>query len=124
LSFYARGLASIAAAAILSYFAYQIAFASKMPPPLRIGLIAAIAAIGVAGILALLAPDGDDAPPEKLYTADEVAQLLTAAQAGRLGPAASAQCRFCGAADPDATGVDGSRYHRRCFREAFDRGKT
>ena len=29
-----------------------------------------------------------------------------------------------GTLDPDATGVDGSRYHTRCFQTAYQTGKT
>jgi hypothetical protein len=115
---------SIAAAAILAFFAWQIVNAPKIALPLRAGIVVAIAAIGIAGILALLAPDGDGAPAKTLYTADEVAELLEAVQSGRLAPPVSAHCKFCGGADPDASGVDGARYHFRCFREAFDRGET
>jgi hypothetical protein len=78
----------------------------------------------VAGIFALLAPDGDELPAEKLYTAAEVAQLLAAARSGGGATGAAEPCKFCGGAGAEATGVDGSRYHRRCFREAFDRGQT
>ena len=119
-----RVAASVAAAAILAFFAYQIALAPKVALPMRAGIVLAIAAIGVAGILALLVPDAPDQPAEKLYTADEVAQLLAAAQAGRIAPVAPAHCKFCGGDDPEATGIDGARYHRRCFRAAFERGKT
>jgi hypothetical protein len=119
-----RVTASIAAAAILSFFAYQIVFAPKIAPSLKAAIVLAIAAIGVAGIFAVLAPDAEEAPGEKLYTAEEVAQLLAAARSGRLATEAPERCKFCGGADAEATGVDGARYHRRCFREAFDRGQT
>jgi hypothetical protein len=118
-------LLGIAAAAVLVFFAVQLAHAPKMALSLKIGVLAVIAVVGVAGILALLAPDEEDAPPaERLYTADEVARLVAAVQSGQLVPVAPAACKFCGGADPEATGVDGSRYHRRCFRDAFERGLT
>jgi len=122
--FVLRAALGVAAAAVLTFFACQVYDAIKMSLALRIGLIVAIAAIGIAGIVALLVPDDDRPPPEKLYTADEVAALVAAVQSGRLVPAVATTCKFCGGADPDANGVDGARYHRRCFREAFERGKT
>jgi hypothetical protein len=124
LALYLRAAGGVAAAAVLTFFACQIFYAPKMSLPLKTGLIVAIAVIGIAGIIALLAPDDEAPPAEKLYTADEVAQLLAAVQAGQLVPALATTCKFCGGADPDATGVDGARYHRRCFRTAFENGKT
>lgn len=119
-----RASVGVACGSILTFFAGQIVVNQKMGLPFRIGAVVAIAAIGIAGIVALLANDEDDTPAEKLYTADEVAVLLAAVQAGKLVPAAAPACKFCGGAAPEGTGVDGSRYHRACFRAAYASGKT
>jgi hypothetical protein len=122
-----RAFVAVACGSVLTYFGSQIAINQKLGVPLRIGAIVLIAAIGIAGIAALLAPDDDDRdapPPERLYTADEVAALLAAVQAGQLVPVAPATCKFCGGDEPDAKGVDGARYHRACFRAAYQTGKT
>lgn len=123
---YLRTGFGIAAAVIFTFFAMQIYYAPKISLPYKIGLIAAIIVIGTAGIIALLTPEPDEtaAAPERLYTADEVAALVAAVQAGRLVAAAPATCKFCHGADPDSTGVDGSRYHQACFHTAFLSGKT
>jgi hypothetical protein len=124
MSVYVRALAGALAGSVLTFFACQIYYALRIPLPLRIGFIAVIAVVGIAGIAALLAPESEAAPRERLYTADEVAKLLAAVQAGTLVPAAPDTCKFCGQPQPDATGVDGARYHRRCFRAAYQSGKT
>ena len=119
-----RAGVAVACGSILTFFAAQIILNQKMGLPLRIGSVVAIAVIGIAGIVSLLANDEDDAPTEKLYTADEVAALLAAVQSGKLVPAEAAVCKFCGGAAPEGTGVDGTRYHRACFRSAYKTGKT
>jgi len=122
---YLRAAASIAAAVIFTFFAMQIFYAQKLALPYKIAMIVLIAVIAVAGIIALLTLEPEEpAAAERLYTADEVAALVAAVQAGRLVAAAPATCKFCHGADPDATGVDGSRYHQRCFQAAFKSGKT
>ncbi len=123
-SLYLRAALSVAAGSVLTFFACQVFYAPKISLPLKAGVIVTIAAIGIAGIIALLSPDTEPVPAERLYTADEVAALVAAVQAGRLVAADPAICKFCGGAQPDATGVNGARYHQRCFREAFERGKT
>jgi hypothetical protein len=122
---YVRTALGIAAAVILTFFAMQIFYDQKIKLPYKISVIVVIAVIGISGIAALLTPEPEEpAVTERLYTADEVAALLAAVQSGRLVAAAPATCKFCGEADPDATGVDGSRYHARCFRTAYQVGKT
>jgi hypothetical protein len=122
---YLRTGSAVACGSILTFFGTQIYLMHKYALPVRIGVLVAIAVIGIAGIGAILSPDEEDeAPSEKLYTADEVAALLAAVQSGRLVAAEAATCKFCGEAKPEATGVDGSRYHRRCFQAAYQRGKT
>src|SRR5471030_2456328 len=112
---YVRTGLGIAAAVIFTFFAMQIFYAQNIKVPYKIGMIAVIAVVGVAGIIALLTPEAEEAPAaERLYTADEVAALLAAVQSGRLVAAAPDQCRICHGPDPDATGVDGSRYHANC----------
>jgi hypothetical protein len=125
MSAYARVASSIASAVILTFFACQIFYAQHTKLPYKIGIIVVIAVIGVAGIHALLTPEPDDPlPSERLYTADEVAALVAAVQSGRLVAAAPETCKFCNGAQPDVTGVDGSRYHRSCFQSAYQSGKT
>ncbi|HEV8022648.1 MAG TPA: hypothetical protein VGP41_15345 [Candidatus Lustribacter sp.] len=125
LAAYLRALWAIAAAVILTFFAMQIFYAPKITLPYKIGLIVAIVVIGVAGITALLTPEPDEPQPsQRLYTADEVAALVAAVQAGRLVAAAPAVCKFCAGADPELTGVDGTHYHKRCFQNAYLSGKT
>lgn len=120
-----RATVAVICGSILTFFAVQIALEQKTALLLRIGVVIAIVAIGVGGIVSLLTPDVEDAPPqERLYTADEVAQLLAAVQSGKLVPVDAAVCKFCGAEQPDTTGVDGTRYHRTCFRAAYTTGKT
>jgi hypothetical protein len=124
-SAYTRIASSIASAVILTFFACQIYFEPHTKLPYKIGIIAVIAIIGIAGIHALLTPEPDDPlPSERLYTADEVAALVAAVQSGRLVAAAPRTCKFCGEAQPDVRGVDGSEYHRRCFQIAYQSGKT
>jgi hypothetical protein len=125
LAVYLRTASSIAAAVILTFFAMQIFYASKVNLPYKIGMIAVIVVVGIAGIMAILTPEADDAvPTERLYTADEVAALVAAVQAGRLISAAPVECKFCHGPQPDVTGVDGSHYHRACFQNAYQSGKT
>ena len=122
---YVRAFCAIASAVILTFFAMQIFYAQKMGLGYKIGSIVVIAAIGVAGIIALLTPEPDEpVATERLYTADEVAALLAAVQSGRLVAAAPEECKFCHGPQPDATGPDGSRYHRTCFQTAYQSGKT
>jgi hypothetical protein len=122
---YVRTVLGIASAVILTFFAMQIFYAQNIKLPYKLGMILTIAVVGIAGIVALLTPEADEAAPaERLYTADEVAALLAAVQSGRLVPAAPDTCRICHGSEPDATGVDGSRYHARCFRNAYNSGKT
>jgi hypothetical protein len=124
-SAYARVASSIASAVILTFFAMQIIYAHSTKLPYKIGIVAVILVVGVAGIHALLTPDPDEpVPSERLYTADEVAALVAAVQAGRLVAAAPDTCKFCGGAQPEATGVDGAHYHVRCFQAAYQSGKT
>lgn len=122
---YLRAFWAIASAVILTFFAMQIFYAPKMTLMFKIGSIVVIALIGVAGIIAILTPEPDEpVATERLYTADEVAALLAAVQAGRLVAAPPEECRFCHLPQPDATGVDGSRYHRTCFQTAYQLGRT
>ena len=122
---YIRSALGIASAVILTFFAMQIFYDAKIKLPFKIGIMVVIAAIGVAGITALLTPEPEEpAATERLYTSGEVAALLAAVQAGRLVAAAPDTCKFCGGAAPDATGVDGAHYHRRCFQAAYEGGKT
>jgi hypothetical protein len=121
----ARIASSIASAVVLTFFAMQIYYAPHTKLPYKIGIIVVIAVIGFGGIHALLTPEPDDLPAaERLYTSDEVAALLAAVQSGRLVAAAPNTCKFCGGAQPDVTGVDGSHYHRSCFQSAYKTGKT
>ncbi|HEY5339880.1 MAG TPA: hypothetical protein VIK27_02545 [Candidatus Aquilonibacter sp.] len=120
-----RVISSVASAVILTFFATQIFYAQNTKLPYKIGLIVAIAVIGAAGIHALLTPEPEEpVPSERLYTADEVAALVAAVQSGRLVAAAPETCKFCHGEQPEATGVDGSHYHRRCFQAAYQSGKT
>lgn len=122
---YLRAIWAIAAAVILTFFAMQIFYAPKISLPYKIGLLVAIVVIGVAGIIALLTPEPEEpSPAQRLYTADEVAALVAAVQAGRLVAAAPAVCKFCGGPDPDVTGVVGAHYHHSCFQAAYLAGKT
>jgi hypothetical protein len=120
-----RIASSIASAVILTFFAMQIYYAPHTNLSYKIAIMVVIAVVGFGGIHALLTPEPDEAPPaERLYTADEVAALVAAVQAGRLVPAAPDACKFCHGAQPDITGVDGSHYHRTCFQAAYKTGKT
>jgi hypothetical protein len=122
---YLRALCAIGSAVILTFFATQIFYAPKMALGFKIGSILVIAAIGVAGIIAILTPVPEEpVATERLYTADEVAALLAAVQAGRLVAAAPEECKFCHGPQPDATGPDGSRYHAQCFQSAYHQGRT
>jgi phosphatidylglycerophosphatase A len=122
---YLRAGSAVVCGSILTFFATQIYLMHKYTLPMRIGVIATIAIIGIAGIGAILSPEEDEpVASEKLYTADEVAALMAAVPSGRLVAVEAATCKFCGEAKPDVTGVDGSRYHQRCFRAAYVSGKT
>jgi hypothetical protein len=112
--------------AIIGYFAYQIFITKHINPTFKFSSIAVIAAIGIVGALAILQVDPDDQPrsaDERLYTAEEVAELLNAVRSsgGRLGDAskAPATCVFCGQPDAEIRGLDGTRYHRACFQRAY-----
>lgn len=116
---------AIASAALFTYFCLQIYQQQKVALPFKLAMIGAIVVVAVAGIAALILPEAqDEAPAERLYTAEEVEALIAAVQAGRLVPAPPEECKFCHGADPDATGVDGSRYHLTCFQTAYRGGKT
>jgi len=119
-----RTCAAVLCGSILTFFAYNIFLTSKMSLLLRIGAVVAIVAIGVAGIIALITPEEDDLPAEKLYTSDEVAALLAAVQSGKLVPADAAVCKYCGGAQPEGSAPDGSRYHRACQQTANQRSTT
>jgi hypothetical protein len=123
--FYARAGFAVFCGSVLTFFACQIFIVNKMSLPLRIGAVLGIAIVGVLGIVSLLTPDEDDGPPpEKLYTADEVAALLAAVQAGKLVPAEAPVCHYCGQTGPEGTGADGSRYHRACLQAQLLRGRN
>jgi hypothetical protein len=122
---YVRTALGIASAVILTFFAMQIFYAQNIKLPYKIGIMLVIAVVGVSGIIALLTPEAEEQPAaERLYTAGEVAALLAAVQSGRLVAAAPDACRICHGPQPDATGVDGSRYHASCFQTAYKSGKT
>lgn len=122
---YVRALLAIASAVILTFFAMQVFYAPKMALLYKIGTIVVIAVVGIAGIIAILTPEAEEpVATERLYTAEEVAALLAAVQSGRLVAAAPEECKFCHGPQPDATGVDGSRYHRSCFQSAYQKGRT
>jgi hypothetical protein len=122
---YLRAVWAIASAVVLTFFAMQIFYAPKMTLPFKIGSILVIAVVGGAGIIALLTPEPEEpVATERLYTAEEVAALLAAVQAGRLVAAAPQECKFCHGPQPDVTGVDGSHYHRSCFQAAYQHGRT
>jgi hypothetical protein len=125
-SAYVRVIVSFASAVILTFYATQIFYTHGMKLPLKIGVILVMAAIGFGGIHSLLTPEPEEEPvsTERLYTAGEVAALVAAVQSGRLVVAAPDTCKFCGDAQPDVTGVDGSHYHQRCFQTAYQSGKT
>jgi hypothetical protein len=119
-----RAICGVAAGSVLTFFACQVYLAIKVPLPLRVGVLATIVVVGVAGILALLQNDEEPAPTERLYTSAEVREILEAVRAGRFTLASDDACKFCNGAGPEAIGVDGLRYHRSCFQEAFAVGKT
>jgi len=125
ISNYLRALSGIGAAIFLTFFAMQIFYAQKIGLPYKIAIIGVIVVIGVSGITALLTPEPEEpAPAQRLYTAEEVAQLVAAVQAGRLVAAPPATCKFCGRPDPEINGIDGTHYHRKCFQAAYRVGKT
>ncbi len=113
--------------AIILYFAVEIFLAKHLALNFKIGSIAVIVAIGIVGALAILQRDpedefGDDG--RRLYTAEEVAELLNAVRAGggRFVDASAqrpATCIFCGKPDAEIRGLDGTRYHRACFQRAY-----
>ncbi len=114
--------------AIIVYFVYQIVAAKHITTSFKIGVTTVIALITIAGVSAILQrePVADDPRGEgqRLYTAEEVAELLNAVRAsgGRFVEAASnapATCIFCGKPDANVRGLDGTRYHRPCFQRAY-----
>jgi hypothetical protein len=122
---YIRSAAAVVCASVLTFYASRIYLTEKMALGLRIGAILAIALVGIAGIASLLQNDEEDGPPpERLYTADEVAALLAAVQAGTLVPATPPACKFCGLPGAEGTGPGGDRYHRACMQRAYATGKT
>ncbi len=122
---YLRAGFAVFCGSVLTFFACQIFIVGKMSLPLRIGAVVGIAIVGILGIVALLTPDEEDGPPpEKLYTADEVAALLAAVQAGKLVPAEPPVCHYCGKTGPEGTGADGSHYHRACLQAQLLRGRN
>jgi hypothetical protein len=125
LSAYLRIISSLASAVILTFFASQVFYDTKVKLPYKLGIILTIVVIGIAGIHAILTPEPDEpVASQRLYTADEVAALVAAVQSGRLVAAAPDTCKFCGEAQPEITGVDGAHYHQRCFQNAYQIGKT
>jgi hypothetical protein len=124
-SAYLRITSSLASAVILTFFASQIFYDPKITLPYKLVTILVIALVGFGGIHAILTPEPEEpAATQRMYTADEVAALVAAVQSGRLVAAAPDTCKFCGEAQPDVTGVDGSHYHQRCFQNAYLSGKT
>jgi hypothetical protein len=112
--------------ALLGYFIVQIFAAKHLSEPFKVGAITVIVLIGIGGAMAILQRDEDerDTDDQRLYTAEEVAELLNAVRAngGRLPGASSATtatCVFCGRSDAEVRGLDGSRYHRACFQRAY-----
>ena len=70
--------------AIILYFAVQIFLAKHLALNFKLGSIAVIVAIGIVGALAILQRDPDDELGDdgrRLYTAEEVAELLNAVHA-------------------------------------------
>ena len=119
-----RAIAAVAAGSILTFFACQVYLAMQIPLAGRIVVLAIIVVIGVAGIVATLQSDDEPVSQERLYTAAEVREILEAVRAGKFTLASDDVCKFCNGASPEATGVDGLRYHRSCFQERFAVGKT
>jgi hypothetical protein len=113
--------------AIIGYFVYQIFMTRHLDRTFKFGSIAVIVVIAIVGAMAILQRDPDDemmADGRRLYTADEVAELLNAVRAngGRFVEAAAAtpaNCIFCGKPDANVRGLDGTRYHRACFQRAY-----
>ncbi len=113
--------------AIIAYFIYQIVMAKHIAQSFKIGACVVIALIAIAGAWALTQPDPVDEPStdgQRLYTAEEVAELLNAVRAngGRYVEAAAASpatCIFCGKSGSTVRGLDGTRYHRPCFQRAY-----
>ncbi len=112
--------------AIIAYFVFQIFVTKHMDRNFKYGSIAIIVAIGIVGAIAILQrdPTDDVAGGERLYTAAEVAELLNAVRSagGRFvdsSNVAPVACAFCGEPNPDVRGLDGTRYHRRCFQAAY-----
>jgi len=113
--------------AILVFFVFQIVAAKHITLSFKVGATVVIALIAIAGVSAILQREpaedaGNDG--QRLYTADEVAELLNAVRAsgGRFVEAASnapATCIFCGKPDANVRGLDGTRYHRPCFQRAY-----
>jgi hypothetical protein len=122
-----RNVGAFGGLAIIGFFAYQTFMAKHIAPPFKYGTIGIMLAIGIVGAMAILQRDPADEPESdgrRLYTAEEVAELLNAVRAGggRYVEAASlsaAVCMFCGKANADVRGLDGTRYHRACFQRAY-----
>ena len=112
--------------AIIGYFVYGIFVTKHLDRTFKFGSIAVIVVIGIVGAIAILQRDPPDETigGERLYTAAEVAELLNAVRSagGRFVEAANvapATCLFCGRPGADVHGLDGTRYHRRCFQAAY-----
>jgi hypothetical protein len=112
--------------AIIGYFVYQIVMTKRLAPGYKYGTVAVIVVIGIVGALAILQRDPEDEmvrDGERLYTAEEVADLLNAVRAGGRFVDASAvspaTCIFCGKPGAEIRGLDGTRYHRPCFQRAY-----
>jgi hypothetical protein len=124
---FARYAGAFGGLAIIVYFAVQIYLTKHMDPRFKYGSIAVIVIIGIVGALAILQRDpAEQLSGDRLYTAEEVAELLNAVRAGggRFVEAASrapatATCVFCGNSDAEIRGLDGTRYHRACFQRAY-----
>jgi len=113
--------------AIIGYFIVEIILSKHLDRTFKFGVVAVIAAIAIVGVWAILQTDPPDEPfadGQRLYTAEEVAELLNAVRAngGRFVEAAAvttATCPFCGQPGAEVRGLDGTRYHRACFQRAY-----
>jgi hypothetical protein len=122
---FVRYVSAFGGLAIIVYFAVQIYLAKHMDLRFKYGSIAVIVIIGIVGALAILQRDpADEVLSDRLYTAEEVAELLNAVRAGggrfvEVANAAPASCIFCGTSGAEIRGLDGTRYHRACFQRAY-----
>jgi hypothetical protein len=119
-----RYVSAFGGLAIIVFFAWQIYMTKHMDLRFKYGSIAVIVIIGIVGALAILQREPDEFTGDRLYTAEEVAELLNAVRAGggRFVEAAStapATCLFCGKTGAEVRGLDGTRYHRSCFQRAY-----